>query len=142
MNVQENTKHVEENIAERSTDAWNYVFQVRNQNYAVMSIVEAEGDKPSAIKIFGVYKDLDEANKASDAISKENDFFNVYVADTNAWVPVPPTAEFIENVEYQESRMKEIKDSFTAIKERNAKNLVSYIKKDTEDVKIVDSVEI
>lgn len=130
MSLPESKQHIEENIGERSTDAWNYVFPVRNQNYAVMSILEAPEGEKSAMKIFGVYGGLDEANRASEKISKENDFFNVYVADTNAWVPIPPSTDFIENVEYQEKRMTDIKDSFTALKERNAKKMVSEIKKD------------
>lgn len=122
--------HIEDDIKERSDEAWNYAFPVRNQNFVVMSIAESDSG-PSAIKIYGVYNHLDDANKASSDISKENDFFNVYVADTNAWVPIPPTREFIENVEYQETRMMEIKNSFAALKERNAQNLASSIKRET-----------
>lgn len=127
----ESKQHIEEDIMARSEEAWGYTFPVRNQNYVVMSIVESS---PAAIKVFGVYSGLEEANRASAAISKENDFFNVYVADTNVWVPIPPSQEFIENVEYQEERMTEIKDSFAALKERNARNLVASIKKDTAEV--------
>ena len=128
----ESVTHIEEDITARSDEAWSYTFPVRNQNYVVMSIAEsgdASSGSPTAVKIFGVYGGLEEANRASAKISKENDFFNVYVADTNAWVPIPPTTKFIENVEYQEERMTEIKESFTALKERNAKNLASSIKK-------------
>ena len=127
LKIPESKTHIEEDISSRSDEAWSYEFPVRNQNYVVMSIAESS---PAAVKIFGVYPGLEEANRASATISKENDFFNVYVADTNAWVPIPPSAKFIENVEYQEERMTEIKDSFTALKERNARNLASSIKKE------------
>ena len=136
MSIPESHVHIEDDIKERSDEAWNYTFPVRNQNFAVMSIAESD---PSAIKIYGVYSNLDEANKASSEISKANDFFNVYVADTNAWLPIPPNRDFIENIEYQEKRMMEIKNSFTALKERNAKNLASSIKRDV--IKVEDQVE-
>lgn len=137
MKTPESKTHIEEDISSRSDEAWSYAFPVRNQNYVVMSIAESDlgpgsdvAPPPTAVKIYGVYGGLEEANRVSATISKENDFFNVYVADTNAWVPIPPTTKFIENVEYQEERMTEIKDSFTALKERNARNLASSIKKD------------
>lgn len=137
IRVPESKEHIEEDVKGRSQEAWGYSYPVRNQNYVVMSIVErsdASIASPAAIKVFGVYGGLEEANRVSAEISKENDFFNVYVADTNAWVPIPPSREFIENVEYQEERMTEIKDSFTALKERNARNLVASIKKDNPEV--------
>lgn len=133
MVTPERKTHIEEDIKARSEEAWGYQFPVRNQNYVVLSIVEASDDanpKSSAIKIFGVYGGLEEANRVSAEISKENDFFNVYVADTNAWVPIPPTRDFIENVEYQEEKMTQIKNSFAALKERNARNVASSLKKE------------
>lgn len=133
MQVPESKSHIEEDIKQRSDEAWNFVFPVRNQNYVVMSIVEPSPTTSAAIKIFGVYGGLEEANRASREISNANDFYNVYVADTNSWLPIPPTADFIENVEYQESRLTEIKDAFAALKERNAQNLKQAIKKDDED---------
>lgn len=166
--VPESKRHIEEDIKERSDAAWKYVFAVRNQNYVVMSIVEStsepcsnsssestsastsestsESTKTPAIKIYGVYASLEEANKASREISNANDFFNVYVADTNAWIPIPPTTDFIENVEYQEERLTQIKDAFTALKERNAQNLNQAIKRDSsgkDDVEeVVDVVDV
>lgn len=137
MMTPERKEHIEEDIKGRSEEAWSYQFPVRNQNYVVMSIVESSKDdpNPSAIKIFGVYGGLEEANRVSAKISNENDFFNVYVADTNAWIPIPPTREFIENVEYQEEKMTQIRDSFAALRERNAKNLASSLKKDMDEQK-------
>lgn len=140
--IPESKQHIEDEIKARSDEAWTYTFPIRNQNYVVMSIVENTNtttdtdstptkNRCAALKVFGVYGGLEEANRASATISKENDFFDVYVADTNAWVPIPPTREFVENIEYQEKKMTEIQDSFTALKERNAKNLAASIKKDT-----------
>lgn len=131
--VPEPKRHIEEDIKERSDEAWDFVFPVRNQNYVVMSMVESTPGSSSAIKIFGVYASLEEANKYSREISNANDFFNVYVADTNAWIPIPPTKDLIENIEYQEERLTQIKDAFTALKERDARNLSRAIKRDSSD---------
>lgn len=131
--AKERTIHVEDDIARRSDDAWTYQFQVPNQNYAVITI--CENDKPggqTGIKIFGVFRTVDDANRAAKSISQENDFFDVYVADTNAWVPIPPGKDFVEDVEYQEQRMKEIKESFTKMKERNANALKREIESSHE----------
>jgi len=132
MNIPESTNHIEEDITYRSDNAWNHTHPIHNQNFVVMSIVEAPKDETSAVKIFGVFSSLKEANEVSQEISKENDFFNVYVASTNAWVPIPPTSEFIENVEFQEQRLTDIKKSFAAAKERDAKNLIEAVKRDNE----------
>ncbi|ACH46853.1 unknown [Feldmannia species virus] len=115
----ESYTHVEQDIQERSDDAWSYQYTVPHQNYVVLFICE-NSPGPSAVKIFGAYRTLEDANRAADKISNEMDFFDVYVADTNAWVPIPPSQEFVEEVEYQEKRMSEIKDTFIKMKQRDA----------------------
>jgi len=97
--------HIEKDIQDKSDEAWTYKKLFHNQNFAVLSIIdscEIEKDGvsktlPASIKIFGTFSSLDEANRHSKTISTENDFFHVYVADTNSWLPIPPTTEFIEN---------------------------------------------
>ena len=123
--------HVEENIKLRSDEQWDYEFPVLNQQYCLMSIVDCEDpEKPAAIKVFGCFSSVDAANAVASQISSECDFFHVYVFPTSAWVPVPPSRDFIENVEYQESRMKEIKDTFAALKERKAKDVLRQLNKE------------
>ena len=130
MSIPERKEHIETDIKTRCDNAWNHVYPVHNQNFVVMSIVDVPEKKLYTTKIFGTFSSLDEANKISKAISMENDFFNVYVASTNAWVPIPPTKESIENIEYQEGLLTEIKNTYAALKERDAKNLVEEIKRD------------
>lgn len=142
MSTPERKIHVEEDISERADEHWDYVFQVPRQNFTVLFIVNPEDStKPCPIKIFGSYPTEEAANKAAKQISSECDFFNVYVAENNNWLPVPPTAEFIENVEYQEERMKDIKDAFVALKERNAKKVIDQVKKEGNIEKIIEGVE-
>ena len=123
--------HVEEDVQERADEQWDYEFPVINQQYCLMSIVNCEDpDKPAAVKVFGCYSSAEAADSAASKISSECDFFHVYVCPTNAWVPVPPPPDFIENVEYQESRMKEIRDTFAALKERKAKDVLRQLDKE------------
>ena len=144
MSVPESKTHIEEDIQTRCDEAWTHVYPVHNQNFVVMSIVDVPEKKMYATKVFGTFSSLEEANKISQAISMENDFFNVYVASTNAWVPIPPTKEFVENVKYQENLLTEIKDTYAALKERDAKNLVEEIKKDkeTKNIKVKPEVGV
>lgn len=125
--------HVEEHTQERSVEQWDYEFPVVNQQYCLMSIVDCDDrEKPAAVKVFGCYSSVDAANAAAAKISSECDFFHVYVCPTNAWVPVPPSSDFIEKVEYQESRMKEIQETFAALKERKAKEVIRHLNKESE----------
>ena len=133
MVVVEKNVHVEENIKERADENWEYQFPVVNQLFCLMSIVDTENpETQAAVKIFGCYPSEESANAAAKKISAECDFFHVYVCPTSAWVPVPPKRELVENVEYQESRMTEIKDAFVALKERDAKKVISSIQKEAE----------
>lgn len=134
MSFPECNVRIEENIEERSRVAWQHKFPVHNQNYVVLSIVDT-GKLPAAIKIFGTYASIEEANGASAEISAQNDFFDVYVADTNAWLPVPCGREFVESTLYQDEKMNQIREGFSIIKEKNARAIADSIKKDREDKK-------
>lgn len=130
MNVPQKTEHIEGNFDSRSKDAWRYKRVEHNQNFVVMSIVEAVDDNPSAVKLYGMYSSLEEANRVSEDISRSNDYFHVYVASSNEWLPIPPTKEFIENVVYQEEKMQNLHESYTKKKERN----VEEMKRNMEDM--------
>lgn len=132
MSFPESRLNIEQDIAARSAAAWKHKFAVHKQNYVVLSIVDT-GSAPAAMKVFGTYATLEEANNVSAEISAQNDFFDVYVADTDAWLPVPCSRHLVENVHYQEEKMNEIRDGFSLIKEKNAKRLTDTIKKDTAD---------
>jgi len=129
--------HTEKNIQEKSDEMWNYKYLVHKQNFVVMSIVEKNGDNPNVIKIFGTYNTLVEANKASEKIRLENDYFHVYVADTNEWLPIP-VGDKIEDVVYQEERMKQIQRGYAHTQEAKSKAIIDQIKKNN---KISDDVD-
>jgi len=144
--------HIEKDIQEKSNEAWTYKKVFHNQNFVVMSIIDAsekvesndDGESitkklPPSIKIFGTFSSIEEANRQSKIISTENDFFHVYVADTNSWLPIPPTTEFIEDVQYQEERLQGIKNAYADMRERSAKEVMDKIKK--EDRLAIEGVE-
>lgn len=142
-NAPEQQVHVEDNIQQRSEEQWGYEFPVLNQQYCLMSIVDCEDvKKPAAVKIFGCYSSVEAANTAAAKISAECDFFHVYVCPTNAWVPVPPSTVDIENVEYQEARMQEIKDTFAALKERKAKDVLRHLNKEADATDADDAADL
>jgi len=135
MNIRDQNTHIEDDFSERSEEAWRYKHIEHNQNFVVMSIVDALDKNPAAVKIYGMYSSMEEANKVSENISSENDYFNVYVASSNKWLPIPPTKEFIENVVYQEERMKELHNSFTKKKERDAEQMKKMMNKKEREEK-------
>ena len=130
MALPECIMHIEEDIPERCEDLWNFTFPVRNQDYVVMMIIEATENNPPAIKIFGTFPTIAEANELASKISKECDFFNVYTAKTQSWLPCPPSPKFVEDVQYQETKLNDMKDMFAKMKERDAVNIRNQIKRD------------
>ena len=132
MSIPESKVNIETDIESRSRKAWTYRYPVHNQNYVVMTIVDS-GKLPVGLKVFGTFSTIEEANATAADISAENDFYDVLVAETNQFVPCPPTREFIEQVEYQEDKMNQIRDSFNQVKDKNAKKLKEALKKDIED---------
>ncbi|AAR26847.1 FirrV-1-A23 [Feldmannia irregularis virus a] len=120
--------HIESDVAARSHEAWGYQHRIQDQNYVVMCICDNnESSEPSAIKVFGTFRTMEEANSASETISNECDFFDVFVADTNVWLPIPPSNDFIKDVKYQEEHLQRIRDTFTQVKSRNAQQMERQI---------------
>ena len=135
MSVPQSVNHVESDVLERSNQMWTYEKVFHNQNYVVMSIVEGTdgGDgtvNPPVVKIFGTFSSIEQANSASKTIAEENDFYHVYVAETNKWLPCPPSPAFIENVTYSEERLENIKNAYADLKDRNARDVESKIRKE------------
>ena len=134
MNVPQPVHHVETDITERSNKMWTYEKVFHNQNYVVMSIVDGtdkDGEvNPPVVKIFGTFSSVEQANSAAKSISEENDFYHVYVAETNKWLPCPPSAKFIEDVTYSEERLENIKNAYADLQDRNARDVQDKIRKE------------
>lgn len=132
MAIPESKVHIEEDIEERSDELWDFQYPIRNQEYVVMSIIEANDKHPPAVKVFGTFATIAEANSTAQKISKQCDFFNVYTAQTQAWLPCPPSAKFVEDIEYQENKLEDMKKMHAQMKERDATNLRNQMERDAK----------
>jgi len=149
--------HIETDVYSKADEAWVYKKVFHNQNFVVMSIIDScektvknedgtieKVKLPPSVKVFGTFSSLKEANHHSQLISNENDFFHVYVADTNQWLPIPPTPEFIEDVQYQEERLQGIKQAYADMRQKSALEVADKIKKEDRleaEAKVEEIVE-
>lgn len=121
--------HIEQDIEERLDMHWDFQPSrpVRNQNYFVASIVAPEGTNQKTesigIKVFGCFNTIDEANKYSQQLQKECNFFDYYVAEVGAWLKLPPQVEKLDDVHYQEGELEKLKGSILEMRQSRAKIL-------------------
>lgn len=120
------TIHVEQDVAERIDLHWDFrpsTGYVREQRFAVMSIVAPEGTNQKAtqfgIKVFGCFGTLQEANEYAKQLQKECNAFDYYTVETQCWAKLPPEVEKLDDRHYQEEELESLKT--TLIKNREAK---------------------
>lgn len=73
--------------------------KIPGQNYALISIVSPETNQKHdniCLKIKGVFKTLEEANKHAAMLQKIDSVFDIYVVEMYSWLLVPPDPELIE----------------------------------------------
>lgn len=105
---------------------------VPNQHYAIVSVVgpktnqkyvpEDIGSK-CAVKIRGVFRDQELANKHAQKIQRLDKSFDIYVVDMYKWLLMPPDLNKIEDQEYQESGLNSIIKGYKE-QQMNAKQLM------------------
>ena len=74
-------------------------IKIPGQNYALISIVSPETNQKYdhvCLKIKGVFKTLEDANKHAAMLQKIDSVFDIYVVDMYSWLLVPPDPELIE----------------------------------------------
>ena len=84
--------------------------KVSGQNYALISIVSPEGSQKNdniCLKIKGVFKTLEEANKHAEMLQKIDSTFDIYVVEMYSWLLVPPDPTLIEQ-KHLDSKLNEI----------------------------------
>jgi hypothetical protein len=67
--------------------------KINGQNYALISVVSPNSNQKSdqlCIKIKGVFKTLQEANKHAEQLQKLDDMFDIYVVELYSWLLLPP----------------------------------------------------
>ena len=73
--------------------------KINGQNYALISVVSPNSNQKSdqlCIKIKGVFKTLEEANKHAEQLQKLDDMFDIYVVEMYSWLLLPPDPTLIE----------------------------------------------
>lgn len=128
--------NIEENPGARVLDQWGYTpsFSPARQEYAVLSIVDggADAKKDLAIKIYGCFGTLEQAQQHATRISKECDAFDVFTLETSQWARLPPEVESLENVHYTQSRLEEIKHRAAGSRDAAAQKLRDRILEDSK----------
>jgi hypothetical protein len=84
--------------------------KVSGQNYALISVVSPQSGQKSeniCLKIKGVFKTLEDANKHAEMLQKINSTFDIYVVEMYSWLLVPPDPTLIEQ-KHVDSKLNEI----------------------------------
>lgn len=133
MSFQQNI-HLEQNIEERVDMHWDFkpsTGTVDGQKFAVMSIVCPEGTNQKAakfgIKIFGCFSSLKEANEYAQHLQGECNVFDYYVVETQCWAKLPPSVEKLEDQNFQEKELENLKNIVIKNRQARAKMLEERI---------------
>jgi hypothetical protein len=130
--------HIEDNIEERFEDAWNYQpsFGAMVGKYVLLCVVAPEGCnqtvKELAIKVFAVYSSKEEADKVARRLSNECDVFDYFVASTCEWLRLPPQVDMIDDVNYHETTLENIKQRTIDMRTARAKLMQERMSSDRE----------
>jgi hypothetical protein len=134
--------HLEQNIEERVDMFWDFkpsTGLVDGQRFAVMCIVCPEGTNQKAsnmgIKIFGCFPTLKEANEYAKELQGECNVFDYYVVETQCWAKLPPSVEKLEDQNFQEHELENLKNIVVKNRQARAKMLEERILADKADSK-------
>lgn len=87
-----------------------------NQNWAVMSIVAPNGLNQKAeelcVMMYGCCRTEKEAKELAQKARDTNDMFDVFVAPTYEWLPLPPKLEEVQEHNYTNDKIQSIHDNF------------------------------
>tara|TARA_B100001059_G_C17422244_1_gene373793 strand:+ start:155 stop:583 length:429 start_codon:yes stop_codon:yes gene_type:complete len=86
---------------------------VPGQKYALISVVSPVSKQKNdtcAVKIKGVFEDVDAAKKHAAFLSKlpEEKDFDIFLVEMYKWLPIPPNVQDIEDKVYQDERLNAI----------------------------------
>lgn len=107
----------EEDASVRLRAQWNYVPRDMppRQDYAVLSILAPTGTNQTletgiAIKLYGNFATLEEANAQAKKMSRECDAYDFFVLQTCEWARLPPEVASLDDVHYQQERLEQLKN--------------------------------
>lgn len=97
---------------------------VPGQLYACLSIVGPECPQKNekfGIKIRGTFSTRDEAANHAKRLQKEDATFDIYVVDMYKWLLIPPDADKIDDVHYNNEKLDQIMSGYKENQSRAAK---------------------
>jgi hypothetical protein len=86
-------------------------IRVPGQEYAIISVISPKTRQKYddlAIKIRGVFKDIDQAKSHAAKLQKADSMFDIYVVEMYGWLLLPPNNENIEETNYADAKLDEL----------------------------------
>tara|TARA_B100001094_G_scaffold172061_1_gene166393 strand:- start:6623 stop:7012 length:390 start_codon:yes stop_codon:yes gene_type:complete len=81
---------------------------IPGQKYALISVVSSQEGKDHALKIRGVFDDLESAQKHGKDLNTLDSQYDIMVAEMYKWLPIPPNKDDIENQVHQNEVLNSI----------------------------------
>ena len=86
-------------------------IRVSGQEYAIISVISPKSRQKAdhlAVKIKGVFPNIDEAKKHAAKLQKIDDTFDLFVVEMYSWLLLPPDTEKIGEKHYSDEKLEEL----------------------------------
>lgn len=86
-------------------------IRVPGQEYAIISVISPKSRQKAdhlAVKIKGVFPNIDEAKKHAAKLQKIDDTFDLFVVEMYSWLLLPPETEKIGEKHYSDEKLEEL----------------------------------
>lgn len=86
-------------------------IRVPGQEYAIISVISPKSRQKAdhlAVKIKGVFPNMEEAKKHAAKLQKFDDTFDLFVVDMYSWLLLPPETEKIGEKHYSDEKLEEL----------------------------------
>lgn len=86
-------------------------FTIPGQKYALINVVSPSSSQKHdtcAVKIKGVFDNIDDAKNHAKKLQKLDPTFDVFLVEMYKWLPIPPTMKDIQDQVFQDEKLNEI----------------------------------
>lgn len=86
-------------------------IRLPGQEYAIISVISPKSRQKAdslAVKIKGVFTNMEEAKKHATKIQKMDDTFDLFVVEMYSWLCLPPETEKIGEKHYADEKLEEL----------------------------------
>jgi hypothetical protein len=86
-------------------------IRVPGQEYAIISVISPKSRQKAdhlAVKIKGVFPNIEEAKKHAAKLQKIDDTFDLFVVEMYSWLLMPPDTEKIGEKHYSDEKLEEL----------------------------------